>query len=194
MPRQMTQQEAHDFLDSKPGWIALTTVGPDGFPHTVPTGYFRLGDDVLLGVRNNTLKIRNIRYNPQVSLMIESGSTRQDIKGVMIQGNATVIDDPDEIPALCSRSRQTARRRRGRPAHRAAPRRRLHQGHAPQNPLVGLLGGRCVGGCHDYCNTTAAYANLRSSPDGSATMVRYVCHTSGRIWQVAGRRRFGRMV
>ena len=59
MPRQMTPQEVHDFLDSKPGWIALTTVGPDGFPHTVPTGYFRLGDDVLLGVRNNTLKIRN---------------------------------------------------------------------------------------------------------------------------------------
>ena len=97
MPRQMTRQEAHDFLDSKPGWIALTTVGPDGFPHTVPTGYFRLGDDVLLGVRNNTLKIKNIRYNPQVSLMIESGSTRQDIRGVMIQGNATVIDDPDEF-------------------------------------------------------------------------------------------------
>ncbi len=97
MPRQMTPQEVHDFLDSKPGWIALTTVGPDGFPHTVPTGYFRLGDDVLLGVRNNTLKIRNIRYNPQVSLMIESGSTRRDIKGLMIQGNASVIADPDEF-------------------------------------------------------------------------------------------------
>ena len=65
MPRQLTQQETHDFLDSKPGWIALTTVGPDGFPHTVPLGYFRLGDDILIGVRANTLKIRNIRYNPQ---------------------------------------------------------------------------------------------------------------------------------
>ncbi len=97
MPRHMTVQETHDFLDSKPGWIALTTVGPDGFPHTVPTGYFRLGDDILLGVRDNTLKTRNIRYNPRVSLMLESGSTRQDIKGVMVQGNATVISDPDEF-------------------------------------------------------------------------------------------------
>ena len=97
MPRRMTLPEAHDFLDGKPGWIALTTVGPDGFPHTVPTGYFRLGDDILLGVRNNTLKIRNIRYNPRVSLMIESGRTRQDIKGLMIQGNATVHTEPDEL-------------------------------------------------------------------------------------------------
>lgn len=97
MPRRMTLQEVHSFLDSKPGWIALTTVGPDGFPHTVPTGYFRLGDDILLGVRNNTLKIRNIRYNPRVSLMLESGSTRQDIKGLMIQGNASVHTEPDEL-------------------------------------------------------------------------------------------------
>ena len=97
MPKNMTLQETHDFLDSKPGWIALTTVGPDGFPHTVPVGYFRLGDDVLLGVRNHTLKIRNIYHNPQVSLMLESGSTRQDIRGVMIQGNATVHTAPDEL-------------------------------------------------------------------------------------------------
>ena len=43
MPRNLTIQEAHEFLDSKPGWIALTTIGPDGYPHTVPLGYFRLG-------------------------------------------------------------------------------------------------------------------------------------------------------
>ena len=43
MPRKMSIEEAHEFLDSKPGWIALTTIGPDGFPHTVPLGYFRLG-------------------------------------------------------------------------------------------------------------------------------------------------------
>ena len=97
MPRQLTQQEVHDFLDSKPGWIALTTVGPDGFPHTVPVGYFRLGDDILLGVRDNTLKIKNIRYNPRVSLMIESGRTRQDIKGLMVQGTATVHNAPDDF-------------------------------------------------------------------------------------------------
>ena len=97
MPRPLTTQEAHDFLDSKPGWIALTTVGPDGFPHTVPVGYFRLGDDIVLGVRNNTLKIRNIHYNPRVSLMLESGRTRQDIKGLMVQGNATVHTEPDEL-------------------------------------------------------------------------------------------------
>ena len=97
MPRPLTTQEAHEFLDSKPGWIVLTTLGPDGFPHTVPLGYFRLGDEILMGVRAHTLKLRNIGHNPNVSLLLETGSTMQDIKGLMVQGTATVHTEPDEI-------------------------------------------------------------------------------------------------
>lgn len=97
MPRQLTLQEAHEFLDSKPGWIVLTTVGPDGFPHSVPLGYFRLGDEILMGVRANTLKLRNIQQNPKVSLVLETGSTMADIKGLMVQGTATVHTDPDDL-------------------------------------------------------------------------------------------------
>lgn len=96
MPRKMSVKEAHEFLDSKPGWIALTTVDPDGFPHTVPLGYFRLGNDILMGVRGQTRKITNIQANPKVSLMLESGRSMQDIKGLMIQGTSTVHSDPVE--------------------------------------------------------------------------------------------------
>ncbi|PKB82713.1 MAG: hypothetical protein BZY88_03800 [SAR202 cluster bacterium Io17-Chloro-G9] len=96
MPGQLTRQQAHEFLDSKPGWITLTTIGSDGFPHTVPLGYFRLGDEILMGVRSQTSKLRNIRRNPKVSLLLESGKSRQDIKGLMIQGMASVHTDPEE--------------------------------------------------------------------------------------------------
>ena len=108
MPRQLTLQEAHEFLDSKPGWIVLTTVDPDGFPHSVPLGYFRLGDEILMGVRANTLKLRNIQHNPKVSLMLETGSTMADIKGLMVQGTATVHTEPDE---LLHYAREAAKRR-----------------------------------------------------------------------------------
>ncbi len=97
MPRQLSLQEARDFLDSKPGWITLTTIGADGFPHSVPLGYFRLGDEVLMGVRANTLKLRNIEENPKVSLLLESGTTMGDIKGLMVQGTATVHSGPEEL-------------------------------------------------------------------------------------------------
>ena len=96
MPRKLSIEEAHEFMDSKPGWIALTTIGPDGYPHTVPLGYFRLGGDILMGVRGNTRKLRNIQENTKVSLLLESGRSRQDIKGLMVQGTATVQSKPEE--------------------------------------------------------------------------------------------------
>ena len=96
MPRELTLQEAQEFLDSKPGWIMLSTVGPDGYPHTVPLGYFRLGDEILMGVRGGTKKLRNIQANAKVSLLLESGGTMKDIKALMIQGTATLHDDQKE--------------------------------------------------------------------------------------------------
>ena len=78
----MTNDEVHAFLDSRPGWISLTTISKDGFPHTVPIGYFRMGNEVYIGCRAGTQKLKNIERNPKVSAMLESGSTMQDIKGV----------------------------------------------------------------------------------------------------------------
>lgn len=101
MPGKMTQDEMHAFLDSRPGWIALTTISKSGYPHTVPIGYFRIGDEVYIGCRAGTQKLKNIERNPRVSLMLESGSTMQDIKGVCIQGEAEVILDPErQLPLL----------------------------------------------------------------------------------------------
>ena len=51
MPAQLTKDEARKFLDSRPGWLILTTIGPDGYPHTVPIGHFRSGGAISPGGR-----------------------------------------------------------------------------------------------------------------------------------------------
>jgi nitroimidazol reductase NimA-like FMN-containing flavoprotein (pyridoxamine 5'-phosphate oxidase superfamily) len=129
MPAKLTKEEAHAFLDSRPGWIALTTVSKDGYPHTVPIGYFRLGDDVYIGCRAGTQKLKNIERNPKVSLMVESGNSMQDIKGLMIQGEATVTTEPGELLRLS----QAAARARGVP-----------EGSLPQQPPPGAAYIRVV--------------------------------------------------
>lgn len=105
---QIDPGKAHAFLDSKPSWIMLSTIGPDGYPHSVPLGYFRLGDDIVMGVRPETRKVKNIQANPKVSLLLESGSTRKDIKGLMVQGTATLHTQPEET---LNYAREGARRR-----------------------------------------------------------------------------------
>lgn len=100
MPRHLSEQEFNDFYDSKPGWVTLTTVGADGYPHSVPLGYFRDEDKIYCGVRDQTIKLRNIDGNSKVSLLIESGSTMSDIKGAMVQGEARVIREPEDVLRL----------------------------------------------------------------------------------------------
>lgn len=108
MPVRLTEQEITAFLDSKPGWMVLCTMGRDGFPHSVPVGYFRLEEAIYIGCRAGTQKLKNIARHPQVSLTLESGHSMQDIKGVLIQGHATVHTDPEATLRL---SRAAARLR-----------------------------------------------------------------------------------
>ena len=108
MPAQLTKEEAHEFLDSRPGWLILTTIGPDGYPHTVPIGYFRSGDDIYTGGREGTQRLANIKRNPQVSVLVESGGSMKDIKGLLIQGDADIVDDPAETLKL---TRESAKQR-----------------------------------------------------------------------------------
>ncbi|MDP9166100.1 MAG: pyridoxamine 5'-phosphate oxidase family protein [Actinomycetota bacterium] len=78
----------------------LSTIDDDGFPHTVPLGYFRLGRDIVMGVRDGTRKIANVEGNPNVSVLLEDGSTMADIRGVMFQGHARIVREGSEALQL----------------------------------------------------------------------------------------------
>ena len=108
MPAKLTKEEADEFLDSRPGWLVFTSVGKDGYPHTVPIGYQRVGDEIYVGGRGGTQRLANVRRNAKVSALIESGSSMEDIKGLLIQGEGTIVDDPSEVLELL---REGARRR-----------------------------------------------------------------------------------
>jgi nitroimidazol reductase NimA-like FMN-containing flavoprotein (pyridoxamine 5'-phosphate oxidase superfamily) len=94
MPVSLTKEEARELLDSRPGWLTFTSIGKDGYPHTIPIGFFRIDDDVYVGGRTGTQRLKNIERNPKVSVLVESGTSMQDIKGVLIQGDATAITEP----------------------------------------------------------------------------------------------------
>lgn len=100
MPRKLSDEEIAAYLDSRPGWAILSTIDKDGFPHSVPLGYFRLDRDIIMGVRDGTRKVANVESNPNVSIVLEDGSTMADIRGVMIQGRARIVRESDEALEL----------------------------------------------------------------------------------------------
>lgn len=108
MKRALTDEEFNSFYQNHSGWVVLSSIDGLGFPHSIPIGYFYHDGSVYCGTRDNTKKIRNIENNEKVSLLIESGSTMQNIKGAMIQGNAKVHRSEEQV-LRCSRLAASAR-------------------------------------------------------------------------------------
>ena len=104
----MTESQAWDYIESKPGWIVLSTNGHDGFPHTVPLGYFVSDRSIFIGCLDETQKVKNIERNANISLTLESGQSMANIKGVLIKATARLIRDDAErlsISQLAARQR-----------------------------------------------------------------------------------------
>ena len=111
MPVALTREEAYALLDSQPGWLTVTTIGSDGYPHSIPIAYIRIGDDIYVGGRGGKQRLKNVRGNPKVSAVVESGATFPDLKGVLIQGDAEIVDAPEEVLPLM----REAAKQRGTP-------------------------------------------------------------------------------
>ena len=84
--------------------MTLCTHGPGGYPHAVAM-WFIVDDDetVWMTTYRKSQKTLNIRRNRKVALSIESGTTYQSLKGVLIRGNAEVIENIDVVLAVLKR-------------------------------------------------------------------------------------------
>ena len=103
----MTREQAYAFIDAGPRWAVLTTVGPGGYPHAVPLSYYRDGDAVFVNARG--ARLQNIRREPRVALLLESGEEMGELRGLLIEGDAELVEERAEVLELA----RVAARRRG---------------------------------------------------------------------------------
>ncbi len=90
---QMTPDEVRRFIDSKKT-ITIVSNGPGGYPHPMPMWFARDPDDSLrMATYRTSQKIVNIKRDPRVSLLCETGIEYQELKGVVLYGVAELVDD-----------------------------------------------------------------------------------------------------
>lgn len=81
----MTDAELESFLNSAP--IArLGTLNPDGTIHLAALWFKYIDGEVVIGTQDNTSKIRNIKHNPNVTVLIDNEAP--PFRGVLIYGQA----------------------------------------------------------------------------------------------------------
>ncbi len=99
---KMTAEEWRQFL-SNAKTIVLSTIDHRGYPHSVAMWFELEGDTVVMTTFAKSQKAVNIRRNPCVALMAESGETYDQLKGVLIRGRAELNADAEACAGLLLR-------------------------------------------------------------------------------------------
>jgi len=95
---RLTPEEQAAFLQEGHK-AALATLDKDGFPHVVAMGFMEKDGAIYMTSYGKAQKILNIRRNPKVGIMIESGKNYGDFRGLMIRGHCEIIEDPALVAA-----------------------------------------------------------------------------------------------
>ncbi|MEX2222973.1 MAG: pyridoxamine 5'-phosphate oxidase family protein [Candidatus Rokuibacteriota bacterium] len=82
--------------------VLLATIRVDGAPLITPMWFLHDPSGFILISEENTQKVRNLRRDPRLHIVAESG-TRGDIKGVSVRGRAQFLPDSPERRALATR-------------------------------------------------------------------------------------------
>jgi PPOX class probable F420-dependent enzyme len=92
----MSAEEITQFMGEQ-RVATLATVGPDGQPHLVAMWYAVLDGVMWFETKAKSQKAVNIRRDSRVTAMVEAGHTYDALRGVALEGRATIVDDPDAL-------------------------------------------------------------------------------------------------
>ena len=93
---KFSREEQEQFLN-KNLKAALATLDKNGFPHVVAMNYFYIDGAIYMTSYSKAQKVVNIRRNPKVGVMVESGRTYGELQGVLIRGHCEIIEDPEQV-------------------------------------------------------------------------------------------------
>jgi nitroimidazol reductase NimA-like FMN-containing flavoprotein (pyridoxamine 5'-phosphate oxidase superfamily) len=101
----ITQEEAEKFLDSQV-WIRVATEDNAKELWNLPTHFVRIGNDIYVDETSDSIMLQNLAQNPQCCAVADTGYSYDDLVGVIIQGEAGVVDDKTTIDSVAERIEQ----------------------------------------------------------------------------------------
>ena len=80
--------------------MQTATLNRDGSPH-LTTNWFAIVDrQILFETYTKSQKIVNLRRDARIALLWEDGDLYTELRGVSLNGTATLIDDPERVADL----------------------------------------------------------------------------------------------
>jgi PPOX class probable F420-dependent enzyme len=93
---EMSDEEIRDYV-LRSRTATMATLGPDGRPHLVAMWFAVLDGVVWFETKTRSQKAVNLRRDPRLTVLIEDGETYDVLRGVSLEGRATISEDPDDL-------------------------------------------------------------------------------------------------
>jgi len=99
----LTPEEQRRFLEAS-HTIILTSLDRQGYPHSVAMWYVADPDGtVLMTTFAKSQKAVNLRRDPRCALLLESGRTYPELKGLLVRGRAALDGDVEHVLDVLAR-------------------------------------------------------------------------------------------
>lgn len=95
----LTDDEIATFIEQS-RTATMATIGPDGLPHLVAMWYAVIDGALWFETKARSQKAVNLRRDSRMSVLVESGHTYNELKGVSLEGRGVVVEDPDALWAV----------------------------------------------------------------------------------------------
>jgi len=105
LARELGHPDAQKLLSGSMARLAYN--GHDGFPRVIPVGFYWTGERIVVSTAPTSPKARALSSRPEVALTIDTGSTPEQAKALLVRGLAaleTVDGVTDEYLAAARRS------------------------------------------------------------------------------------------
>ena len=88
----LTEEEQQEMLEK--GWtLQVASNGVKGFPHVVAMWYAVIDGKICFSTFRKSQKVLNLRRDPKITVMLESGHAYNELKGLVIEGTAEIMED-----------------------------------------------------------------------------------------------------
>jgi len=99
----LTPEEQRRYLEES-HTLVLSTLDRQGYPHSVAMWYVVDPDGVVLMTTfAKSQKALNLRRDPRCALLVESGQSYEQLKGLLIRGRASLEADTERVLDLLAR-------------------------------------------------------------------------------------------
>jgi len=92
----MTDDEIAAYLEEQK-ILNIASIGPTGHPHLVAMWFVVLEGKITFWTFAKSQKVRNLKRDPKITGLIESGDSYEQLKGLEVVGTARFIEDYDVI-------------------------------------------------------------------------------------------------